>query len=82
VPFSALTKRATNTDFPLDALEAILVLRRELDSLEGEMVRTARELGATWEMIARALGVSRQAAYLRHGKDEGKRKADPPGQER
>ena len=71
MPYSAIMKRASNLELPLEALVAIVELRGELDSLESAAVRAARERGATWEAVADALGVSRQAAYLRHGKDGG-----------
>ena len=35
----------------------------ELDELRRETVRSARSDGASWEQIAQALGVSRQAAW-------------------
>jgi hypothetical protein len=64
-------------ELPLDALEAVVALREELDLLEAEAVREARLRGATWERIAQALAVTRQAAHLRHVKaDGGTREAD------
>ena len=51
--------------FPLAALEAVACIRRYLDEVERRAVETARARGATWEDIAEALGVSRQAVYQR-----------------
>jgi DNA-directed RNA polymerase specialized sigma subunit len=50
----------------LDALRAIVEARRCLAEVEHESIELARQAGATWEEIASALGVSRQAIYQRH----------------
>jgi len=47
-------------------LRAVIETRRRLDEVERESIRLARQAGATWEEIANALGVSRQAIYQRH----------------
>lgn len=63
----ALVRRANrHREFPLDALRAVIETRRRLDEVERESIRLARQAGATWEEIANALGVSRQAIYQRH----------------
>ena len=63
----ALLRRIDSHDaFPITALEAIVEARRCLDEVERSAVSTARERGATWEDIAQALGVTRQAIYQKH----------------
>jgi len=53
---------------PYEALRAIAKLRAELDRLEGVTVRRARNAGASWQLIALALGVSRQAVHKKYGR--------------
>jgi hypothetical protein len=48
------------------ALRALSALRRELDLAEPELVARALQDGASWSRIARALGVSKQAAHRKH----------------
>jgi DNA-directed RNA polymerase specialized sigma subunit len=63
----ALVRRTNrHREFPLDALRAIVEARRCLAEVERESIELARQAGATWEEIASALGVSRQAIYQRH----------------
>ena len=57
--------------FPLAALEAVVETRRHLDAVERAAVEAAREKGATWEDIAEALGVSRQAIYQKYRQRNG-----------
>ena len=59
--------RAAGDDDPAAALAAAAQLRRELERLEAANVRRARNRGMTWEQIAGALGVSRQAVHKKHG---------------
>jgi transposase-like protein len=67
----------------LVSLEAIAEIRRRLDDLEAEAVKSAREKGATVEDIAKAIGLTPQAIYhrLRHGgsSKRGRPKAVPAG---
>ena len=58
-------KRAENTELPLAALEAIVEVKEHLDHLEIEHIKSAREKGASWEDIARAMGITRQALQQR-----------------
>jgi ATP-dependent Clp protease ATP-binding subunit ClpA len=51
---------------PETALRALGALRRELDEFEPELVTRALQTGASWSQIARALGVSKQAAHRKH----------------
>ena len=53
---------------PLAAITAIAQSRRELDRLEAAAVRRARNAGAPWQLIADALGVTRQAVHKRYGR--------------
>jgi len=53
---------------PIVALRAIARLRRELDRIESVAVRRARVANASWQLIALALGVSRQAVHKRYGR--------------
>lgn len=55
-------------DDPVTALGAIADLRRELDRRETLAVRRARNAGASWQLIATALGVSKQAVHKKHGR--------------
>jgi hypothetical protein len=64
---TALAGESGNED-PLKALRAIASLRVELDRQEGVLVRKARNLGCGWQMVATALGVSRQAVHKKYGR--------------
>lgn len=61
-----LTK-ATGDVNPLTSLEATRQLRAELEQRETMLVRRARNQGATWEQIAAALGVTKQAVHKKYG---------------
>lgn len=50
----------------LMALRALNALRQELDQVEPELVGRALGAEASWSQIARALGVSKQAAHRKH----------------
>jgi hypothetical protein len=56
-------------------LRAVLALRRLAESLEGLQVDNARRQGWSWQEIADALGVSKQAVHKKHA---GSRPADGP----
>lgn len=57
---------AAGDDDPLHGLSAAARLRREVERLEAVQVRRARTSGLTWEQIAVALGVSRQAVHKKY----------------
>lgn len=57
---------AAAADDPAEGLRAVRALRELAERLEILQVRRARELGWSWEQIAGALGVSRQAAHKKH----------------
>jgi hypothetical protein len=56
------------SDDPIKALTAIRNLRRELDGVEAVAVRRARNANASWQLIAVALGVSKQAVHKKYGR--------------
>ena len=53
---------------PLASLRAITELRRELERAESAAVRRARNAGFSWQHIAGALDVTRQAVHRKHGR--------------
>jgi DNA invertase Pin-like site-specific DNA recombinase len=56
------------SDDPIEALNAIAQLRKELDRVEAVAARRARNTGASWQLIALALGISRQAVHKKYGR--------------
>ncbi len=58
---------ATASRDPAVGLAAVASLRALLESLEQLQVGNARERGWSWQQIADALGVSRQAVHKKHG---------------
>jgi hypothetical protein len=61
---------------PATAIAAVIGLRRLADSMEREAVERAVDTGWTWQQIAQALGITRQAAHKRHAarlRDRGRR---------
>lgn len=58
---------ATGPQQPVEHLATVAHLRWMLDQAQQQLVDGARAEGATWGQIARALGVSRQAARQRYG---------------
>ena len=73
-----LARETVQIDNPDTALRALTALRRELDATEPELVRRALQTTASWSQIARALGISKQAAHrkYRHLVDESDAAAD------
>jgi DNA-binding NarL/FixJ family response regulator len=61
------TAHAHPTD-PADGLAAVVALRRLADRLEDAEVERALADGWTWEQVAEALGVSRQAVHKKHAR--------------
>jgi len=61
-----LASDTVKTADPESALRALSALRHELDAIEPELVTRALQTGASWSQIARALGVSKQAAHRKH----------------
>jgi DNA-directed RNA polymerase specialized sigma24 family protein len=58
---------ATASKDPAVGLAAVAALRELLESLESLQVENARERGWSWQQIAVALGVSKQAVHKKHG---------------
>lgn len=58
---------ATASKDPEVGLAAVAALRALLESLEALQVDNARERGWSWQQIARALSVSKQAVHKKHG---------------
>jgi Homeodomain-like domain len=61
----ALTAAAASAD-PAAGLGAVRTLRRLEERLEAIHVANARERGWSWQAIAAALGVSRQAVFQKY----------------
>jgi DNA-directed RNA polymerase specialized sigma24 family protein len=62
------TPAALAGDDPREGLRAVRSLRALADRLELLHVTHARERGWSWQEIAEALGVTRQAVHKRYGK--------------
>jgi DNA-directed RNA polymerase specialized sigma24 family protein len=60
-----LATAAANRD-PATGLRAVAALRKLLEQLERAQVMSARGQGWSWQDIADALGVSRQAVHKKH----------------
>ena len=58
---------AATSDDPVVGLAAVASLRVVLESLEELQVEAARAQGWSWERIARALGVTKQAVHQKYG---------------
>ncbi len=53
---------------PRDGLRAVVALRVLADRLEAREVDRALDAGWTYQQVAEALGVSRQAVHKKHAK--------------
>jgi len=60
-----LAAAASSAD-PRAGLRAVVALRRLLERLETLQVQNARRQGWSWQEIAAALGVSKQAVHQKH----------------
>ena len=65
-----LATAAANRD-PATGLRAVAALRKLLEQLERAQVMSARGQGWSWQDIADALGVSRQAVHKKHADHKG-----------
>jgi DNA-directed RNA polymerase specialized sigma24 family protein len=57
---------AASSQDPAVGLQAVAALRDLLERLEALNVQNARAMGWSWQEIANALGVSRQAVHKKH----------------
>ncbi len=64
-----LAEAASSTD-AREGLRAVVALRRLLETLEALQVSNARRHGWSWQEIANALGVSKQAVHKKHSERE------------
>ncbi len=55
-------------DHPREGLRAVWSLRELADRLEALQVERARDLGWSWQEIADALGVTKQAVHKKYGR--------------
>jgi hypothetical protein len=56
------------TTDPADGLAAVSALRRFADRIEDAEVERAMRAGWSWQQVAEALGVTRQAVHKKHAK--------------
>lgn len=63
-----LTTQANNTDNPVRGLRALASLRVLLDQWELRQVEAGLRAGMSWQELADALGVSRQAVHKKYSK--------------
>ena len=61
-------RAAADTTDPRAGLRAVASLRTLTDSLELRQVEAALRAGMTWQQIADALGVTRQAVHKKYSK--------------
>ena len=57
---------AVDSRDPAVGLAAVAALRQLVEELEELHVDNARDLGWSWQAIARALGVTRQSVHKKH----------------
>ena len=63
-----LSRRIDDQGHPGEALEAIVSIRRRVDDLEARHVDAALGAGWSWNRIAAALEVTKQAAHRKHSR--------------
>ena len=62
---------AASSKDPAVGLRSVAALRGLLENLEALQVENARDHGWSWEQIAGALGVSKQAVHKKHASGAG-----------
>jgi hypothetical protein len=67
-PTGDALNKALQGDDPSDGLRGVVALRALADQLEFLHVERARHLGWSWQDIAEALGVSKQAVHKKYGR--------------
>jgi len=65
-PMEQLAREVVQITDPDTALRALTALRQELDATEPELVLRALQGGASWSQVARALGITKQAAHRKY----------------
>ncbi len=65
-PIEHLAREVVQITDPDTALRALTALRQELDATEPELVLRALQDGASWSQVARALGITKQAAHRKY----------------
>jgi hypothetical protein len=65
---------AAGSPDPRVGLRAVLALRRLLETLEILQVSNARKQGGSWQEIAEALQVSKQAVHKKHAERDRERR--------
>ncbi|RZU60935.1 hypothetical protein [Zhihengliuella halotolerans] len=65
---SRIAAVAADTRDPRTGLRAVASLRALADTLELRQVEAALRSGMSWQEVADALGVTRQAAHKKHSK--------------
>ena len=63
-----LMTAAASAAEPDEGLRAVRALRALADRLEALHVERARGMGWSWQQVAAALGVTRQAVHKKYGK--------------
>lgn len=63
-----ITQAASDTSDPRAGLRAVASLRALADRLELAQVEAGLRAGMSWQEVADALGVTRQAAHKKHAK--------------
>ena len=58
----------TPHDAAAEGLAAVVTLRRLADRLEADEVERAMRAGWSWQQVAAALGVTRQAVHKKHAR--------------
>ena len=64
---------AAAADDPATGLRAVRALRDVTERLEALQVASARDRGWSWQQVAEALGVSRQAVHKKHARSRKER---------
>ncbi|SNS65115.1 Homeodomain-like domain-containing protein [Geodermatophilus saharensis] len=66
------TLTAATSDDPAVGLRGVRALRDLADRLEVLQVAAARRRGWSWQQVADALGVTRQAVHKKHARSSGR----------
>lgn len=63
-----MIEKVPDPNNPVEALAAVVSLRRLADRLEAASVQSAVDQGWSWVQIAEALGVSKQAVHKKYAR--------------